>query len=87
MLPKRIVGEQTRVWRARVRDSTNAHIDKRVDIGDWKGLHLVVELLDKLGPVLQADLEDLTIFDLGDSDQVEVSMCKEVSVRKIFNEL
>lgn len=50
-------------------------------------MHLVVELLNKLGPVFQADFEDLPVFDLGDSDKVEVGVRKEVSVGKVLNKL
>jgi hypothetical protein len=43
--------------------------------------------LNKLGPVFQANLEDFSVIDLGDSDEVEVSVSEVVTVWKIFDEL
>jgi hypothetical protein len=53
---------------ATIRQPTDAHIDERVDVGDRQLLHLFIQFLNQLRPILQADLEDLTIFDLADSD-------------------
>jgi hypothetical protein len=43
-------------------------------------LHLLVQLLNKLEPVVEADLEDLTVVDLRDADEVIVAMREEVPI-------
>jgi len=68
VLAQGIVGEGAGVRGTAVGETANAHGDKRVDVSDWKLLHLLVELLDQSGPVVQTDLENLTIIDLADSD-------------------
>lgn len=50
-------------------------------------MHLLIQLLDKLGPVFQADLENLAIVNLRNADKVEVGMGEKVSVWEIFDEL
>jgi len=72
---------------ATVRQAANTHVDKRVNIGDGQLLHLFIQFLNQFRPVLQADLEDLSVFNLADSYEVEVGMCKVVSIRQVFDEL
>jgi hypothetical protein len=66
--------------------SCDAHVKEGVHVGDWQSLHLIVELRDKLGPIFQADLEDLTVVDLTDPDEVEVAMREEVAVHQVLND-
>lgn len=68
MLAEGVVGESAGMRGTAVGETANAHGDEGVDVSDWKLLHLLVELLNQSGPIVQADLENLTVFDLTDSD-------------------
>lgn len=50
-------------------------------------MHLFVQLLDELKPVIQTDLEDLSVLDLGNSDKVEMTMREKVSVWEVLDKL
>ena len=50
-------------------------------------LSLLIELADELCPVLEADLEDLSLLDLGDLDEVEVCVEEELLVLLVLDQL
>ena len=62
--------------------ATNActHTNKRIHVRDGNVLHLFVEFLDQLCPVLQADFEDFPVVNLTYSDEIKVCMSKEIPV-------
>ena len=78
VLAKRVRREEGGVRGAGRRQAP--HGQEGVRFGDGQDLHLVVELLYELDPVVQADLEDLAVVDLGNADQVEVAVREEVPV-------
>ena len=86
VLPERVICQGAGVWRTAIGKATHTHVDQRVEVGDWQLLHLIVELADQLGPVLQADLEDLTVLDLADANEVEVGVGEEIPVRQILDD-
>lgn len=81
VLAKGVVGEGARVRRTSIRKATDAHAHQWVDIGDRELLHFFVEFLHKSCPVLQADLKNLSIIDLADANEVEMSVGEVVTVR------
>jgi hypothetical protein len=87
MFAEGIVGEGTRVGSTTIGETTDTHGDERVDVGDRQLLHLLVQLLDEPGPIVQADLENLAIVDLADSDKVEMGVSKVILVGKLLDEL
>jgi hypothetical protein len=64
-----------------------AHAEERVEFRNRKHLDFLIELLDKLVPVFQTDLEDLTIVDLRDLDEIKVALDQVVFVVECFDEL
>lgn len=85
VLPEGVAGEQRRVWRAAGLDA--ATMGEGVHIPHGQRLHLFVQLLYKLQPVVQGDLEDFAIVDLGDPDQIVVGMYEVVPVRELLDQL
>lgn len=61
--------------------------DEGVDVRNRQGLHFLVELLHKLEPVVEANLEYLAIVDLRDPNKIEVTVGQEVAVWEILNQL
>lgn len=70
-----------------VRKTAHAHAHQRVDVSYRKLLHFFVELLDKSGPVFQANLKDLSVINLTYANEVEVCMCEVVSIRQFLDKL
>lgn len=85
MLPKRVIGKGTRVGRTAIRQTAHSHADQRIEIRDGKLLHLLIKLLDELRPVLQANLENLSVIDLADADQVEMAMGQVIGVGQFLD--
>ena len=80
VLPERVVHEQRGVGGAAAgHAAANGH--ERVQVGNGQLLHLLVELLDELQPVVEADLEDFAVVNLGYPNQVVVAVKQVVSVR------
>ena len=50
-------------------------------------LTLLVEFADELCPVLETDLEHLTLLDLGDLDEVQVRVEEELLVLVVLDQL
>lgn len=71
---------------AAIGKTAHCHADQRIDVGEGKLLHLVVEVADQLGPVFQTDLEDFTVVDLTDANEVEVSVNQEVRVGQVLDD-
>lgn len=86
MLSKRVVVEDRRVRGAATRNSC-ADGHEGVEVGNGELLHLLVELLDELEPVVEANLEDFSIIDLRYPDKIVVTVNKEISVGKLLDEL
>lgn len=87
MLAKRIVGQGAGVRCSPIWKATHAHAHQWVDVGYRKLLHFFVELLDKSGPVFQADLEDLSVINLAYANKVEVRVCEVVAIRQFLYKL
>jgi hypothetical protein len=54
---------------------------------DGKLLNFLVKLGNQLGPVLQANLENLALIDLGNLEQVLMSDQKHLSVLRVLDKL
>lgn len=74
-----------------VRGAVVGHVaangNERVEVGQGKLLHFLVELLDHLEPVVEAYLENFAVVNLRYPDQVVVSVDEVVSVREVLDEL
>ena len=82
VLAQRVVVEQSRVGGAAGLETT---AKKRVHVGQGQCLHLLIELLDKLEPVVEGDLEDFAVLNLRNPDQVVVTVGEEVAVRQVLD--
>ena len=80
VLSNRIVGKHTRMRCSTIGQSACVHADERIDIRDRKLLHLIIQLLDELGPVLEADFENFSVVYLRNSDKIEMGLYEEVLV-------
>ena len=87
MFSKGVIIEKIGIRSTSSSQATNPHVNQWVEVSDRKGLHLVVEFLNKLGPVFQTDLENLSVLDLRDSDKVEVAMSEVIPIGKVLNKL
>lgn len=81
VLAERIVGEDTRIWGSAVHQTSGAHGNERIQVSDGELLHFFVELLNELGPVLEADFENLSILNLRDPNEIKVRVLQVVSIR------
>ena len=81
MLAKRIISKHTGMGCSTVRQPARVHAYERVDICDRELLHLVIQLLDKLGPVFEANLKNFPIVYLRNPDEIEMRLYKKVLVR------
>ena len=50
-------------------------------------LHLIVQFLHQLKPVVKADLEDLSVVNLGYPNEVKVAMSDVVTVGQVLDKL
>jgi hypothetical protein len=90
VLAQLVVGKQARVACSTTTVSKTgeaAQVQQRIHISHWDTLHLVVEFGHQLRPVLQANLENLAIINLADTDKVEVAVGKVFFLREILNDL
>lgn len=73
-----------RLRTARTRPAKATEVQKRVrrEFAAGELLHLVVQVGDEFGPVLEADLEDLALLDLRDLDQVQMRVQEYVAMAR-----
>jgi hypothetical protein len=81
-----VVVEDRRVGGAAAGDAC-ADGHEGVEIRDRELLHLLIKLLNKLKPVIQANLEDFSIIDLRYPNKIVVTVDEEVSVRELLDKL
>lgn len=74
------------VSRSRLHHSAGAEVQQR-QFHDRELLDLFVKLCHQLGPVLQANLEDLALLDLRDLEQVLVSDQQHLAVLRVLDKL
>lgn len=70
---------------ATIRQTADPHADQGVEIRNGKLLHLLVQFLYKLCPVFQANLENFSVINLTDANQVEVAMGQIIGIGQFFD--
>jgi hypothetical protein len=86
VLSERVVIEHCRVRGAAARHSC-ANCHKRVKVGHGELLHLLVKLLDKLEPIVEANLENFSIIDLRYPNKIVVTVNEEIAVGEFLDKL
>jgi hypothetical protein len=86
VLSERVVVENGRVRGTATRYAC-ADSHEGVKVRNREGLHLLVKLLDKLEPVIEANLEDFSIIDLRYPNKIVVAVNEEISVREFLDKL
>lgn len=71
---------------SRLHHSSGAQV-QQWKLHDGKLLNFLVKLGNQLGPVLQANLENLALIDLGNLEQVLMGNQKHFSVLRVFDKL
>lgn len=85
VLPQRVVVEQRRIWCSG--RCQGAHGEEGVGVCEGQRLHLLVELLHELEPVVEADFEDFSVVNLRDADEVKMGVGEKVAVWQVLDKL